>query len=249
MGGQACVFYGAAQVSKDIDFLILAEEENFRNLQNALDELQAKRIAIPPFLPEALDRGHAVHFRCQAPLVAGLRIDVMTRLRAMKDFETLWQRRTVFADDEGMEYHLLSVPDLVEAKKTQRSKDWPVIEALVAIHYTENHSSPTDDWIRFWLLETRSPESLAEICARFPKEASGLIEIRPLLSVAINGDLLRLRVELQTEVLREQDKDRLYWEPLKREMEEFRRGERTAALGANSEGDPISPPASGPKTE
>jgi hypothetical protein len=54
MGGQACVFYGAAQVSKDIDFLILAEEENFRKLQNALDELQAKRIAIPPFLPEAL---------------------------------------------------------------------------------------------------------------------------------------------------------------------------------------------------
>jgi hypothetical protein len=167
-----------------------------------------------------LDRGHAVHFRCQAPLVAGLRIDVMTRLRAMKDFETLWQRRTVFEDDEGMEYHLLSVPDLVEAKKTQRSKDWPVIEALVAIHYAENHSSPTDDWIRFWLLETRSPESLAEICARFPKEASGLIAIRPLLSVAINGDLPRLRVELQAEVLREQDKDRLYWEPLKREMEE-----------------------------
>jgi hypothetical protein len=29
MGGQACVFYGAAQVSKDIDFLILAKEENF----------------------------------------------------------------------------------------------------------------------------------------------------------------------------------------------------------------------------
>lgn len=29
MGGQACVFYGAAQFSKDIDFLILAEEKNF----------------------------------------------------------------------------------------------------------------------------------------------------------------------------------------------------------------------------
>jgi hypothetical protein len=29
MGGQACVFYGAARVSKDIDFLILAKEENF----------------------------------------------------------------------------------------------------------------------------------------------------------------------------------------------------------------------------
>ena len=29
MGGQACVFYGAAQFSKDIDFSIPAQEENF----------------------------------------------------------------------------------------------------------------------------------------------------------------------------------------------------------------------------
>jgi hypothetical protein len=29
MGGQACVFYGAAQFSKDVDILILAKEENF----------------------------------------------------------------------------------------------------------------------------------------------------------------------------------------------------------------------------
>ncbi len=29
MGGQACVFYGAAQISKDVDFLLLADGENF----------------------------------------------------------------------------------------------------------------------------------------------------------------------------------------------------------------------------
>ena len=63
MGGQACVFYGAAQVSKDIDFLVLAEPENFTRLQAALAELQADRIAVPPFDPAALARGHAVHFR------------------------------------------------------------------------------------------------------------------------------------------------------------------------------------------
>ena len=40
MGGQACVFYGAAQFSKDIDFLILAEEENFEGLHAALGELR-----------------------------------------------------------------------------------------------------------------------------------------------------------------------------------------------------------------
>lgn len=129
MGGQACVFYGAAQVSKDIDFLILAERENFERLLASLDFLQARRIAIPPFDTVALAKGHAVHFRCQAPVVEGLRIDIMTKLRDLDDFETLWQRRTVFSDPSGTEFHLLSVPDLVSAKKTQRSKDWPVIEA------------------------------------------------------------------------------------------------------------------------
>jgi hypothetical protein len=36
MGGQACVFYGAAQFSKDVDFLILAKEENFKDLHATL---------------------------------------------------------------------------------------------------------------------------------------------------------------------------------------------------------------------
>lgn len=83
MGGQACVFYGAAQVSKDIDFLVLAEPENFARLQGALAEVQADRVAVPPFDSATLARGHAVHFRCRAPGTEGLRVDVMTRLRSM----------------------------------------------------------------------------------------------------------------------------------------------------------------------
>ncbi len=30
MGGQACVFYGAAQVSKDVDLLLLADDGKLR---------------------------------------------------------------------------------------------------------------------------------------------------------------------------------------------------------------------------
>ena len=45
-----------------------------------------------PFDPAALDRGHAVHFRCRVPAAEGLRVDVMTRLRAMPEFEVLWER-------------------------------------------------------------------------------------------------------------------------------------------------------------
>ena len=46
MGGQACVLYGAVQFSKDIDFLVLADAENFGRLHAALAELEAARIAV-----------------------------------------------------------------------------------------------------------------------------------------------------------------------------------------------------------
>ena len=226
MGGQACVFYGAAQVSKDVDFLILADEANFKRLHLALDELQARRIAVPRFDPRVLARGHAVHFRCAAGAAAGLRINVMTKLRDLPEFDELWDRRTVIGDAEGHEFHLLSVPDLVKKKKTQRAKDWPVIEALVSIHYRENAENPMPDWLTFWLGEARSPELLVEIVARFPSEAAQFRPTRPLLAHALAGDLPALRTALDAEVRAEQDKDRAYWEPLKREMEEFRRAER-----------------------
>ena len=95
MGGQACVFYGAAQFSKDVDLALLASEENFSRLLAALGELNAKRIAVPRFDPALLARGHAVHFRCQGGEADRLRVDVMTRLRDLPEFAVLWAQ----ADD------------------------------------------------------------------------------------------------------------------------------------------------------
>src|SRR5262245_11404944 len=67
MGGQACVFYGGAEFSRDCDIAILCEPQNLARLQESLDELRAGTIAVPPFEPEYLLRGHAVHFRCHVP--------------------------------------------------------------------------------------------------------------------------------------------------------------------------------------
>lgn len=49
MGGQACVLYGAAEFSRDIDLAILASETNLNALQGALEELEVTTIAIPDF--------------------------------------------------------------------------------------------------------------------------------------------------------------------------------------------------------
>jgi len=48
MGGQACVFYGAAEFSRDTDFAIVADAANLARLRKALAELQAAPIAVPP---------------------------------------------------------------------------------------------------------------------------------------------------------------------------------------------------------
>ncbi len=45
MGGQACVLYGTAQFSKDIDFVLLANDYNRQHLELALSELQVERMA------------------------------------------------------------------------------------------------------------------------------------------------------------------------------------------------------------
>jgi hypothetical protein len=54
MGGQACVFCGAAQVGKDIDLVLPAQDENYSRLLAALDQLNAKRITVPRFHPALL---------------------------------------------------------------------------------------------------------------------------------------------------------------------------------------------------
>ena len=48
---------------------------------------------------------------------------------------------------------------------------------------------------------------------------------RPLLTHVIAGDIAALQPALDAEIRAEQDKDRAYWEPLKRELESIRMAE------------------------
>ena len=226
MGGQACVFYGAAQISKDVDFVLPEDEENFARMLRAFTELQAERIAVPPFDPATLARGHAVHFRCQLPAAQGVRVDVLTRLRDLATFEILWERRNVFGEPSGETFDLLSVPDLVRAKMTQRDKDWPVIRLLMEIHYSEHRAEPTPFRVEFWLRELRSPKLLIEVAAANREWAEGLKAERPLLAHALSGDEDALAEALFVEERTLRQRDREYWAPLKAEIEGFRRAER-----------------------
>jgi len=229
MGGQACVFYGAAQFSKDVDFLLLASEQNFSRLLAALSELKATRIAVPRFDPALLARGHAVHFRCHEGAAAGLRVDIMTQLRDLPGFEELWEKRTTINDENGETFDLMAIEHLVQAKKTQRDKDWPMIDALVEGHYHVFAEAPTPERTIFWLNESRTPERLISLCTRFPQQAIAQLAKRPLLALAQSGESDQLREALDIEMRAEQAKDRAYWAPLKVQLQAFRHDERRGA--------------------
>ena len=87
MGGQACILYGAAEFSRDIDLAVLADERTLSRLQAALSELNAAPVFVPPLSASALLRGHRCHFRCARAGVEGLRVDVMSVLQGCESFE------------------------------------------------------------------------------------------------------------------------------------------------------------------
>jgi hypothetical protein len=222
MGGQACVFYGAAEFSRDTDFVIFADAANLAHLRKALVELQAELIAVPSFALSFLRRGHAIHFRCQHPEALRMRVDVMAKMRGVDSFAQLWRRRTVIQLPDGTRCNLLSLPDLVQAKKTQRDKDWPMIRRLVEAHYFQNCANSNPAQIRFWLLELRTPEILLELARRHPATCRRLIPVRPLLVHAASGQPAALEQALATEEIAERAQDRQYWLPLKAELEKLR---------------------------
>lgn len=223
MGGQACVFYGAAEFSRDADIVLLADAENIRRLRAALEELEATQVFVPSLDEAALQRGHGVHFRCGIPAADRVRLDVMAKLRGVAPFAELWERRTVLADEAGNEYDLLSLQDLVRAKKTQREKDWPMIARLLEANYVENKERPTPEQVRFWLREMRTPDYLMEVARKYREATSQAQKERPLLRSALDEDLQGLEDALAAEQKAEREQDRAYWQPLKQELEKLRR--------------------------
>ncbi len=226
MGGQACVLYGGAQFSRDVDIALLAHPDNLSNLQTALNELEAEVIAVPPFALDYLVRGQAVHFRCYHPEANSLRLDVMSTMRGLDAFPLLWHRRMTLTLEDGFSLEMLSLPDLVCAKKTQRDKDWPMIRLLVEAHYSSHRENPSPEQIRFWFREGRTVPLLVNLATLYPDLHLEAARQRPLLALATAGQETALEAALIEEETTERKADRLYWLPLKQELERLRHGAR-----------------------
>ncbi len=225
MGGQACVLYGGAEFSRDTDIAILPRKENLEALQKALAALKANPIAVPPCTMENLQKGHAAHFRCNDDRAAGIRLDVMSTMRGVEPFERLWERRTTVELESGLTVDLLSLPDLVKAKKTQHDKDWPMIRRLIEADFESCAGSPSQNQVDFWLLEARSPELLQKLCRDYPQRCSDLAAKRAILRTVRDGTDEHVQEALRSEEESQRKADREYWQPLQRELERMRHGE------------------------
>jgi len=234
MGGQACIFYGAAEFSRDTDLAILADSDNLGRLTGALRDLEAEAIAVPPFEKKYLDRGHSIHFSCRRADVKRMRLDVMSKMRGVAAFPSLWDRRTT-ASIPGMgDLDIMSLPDLVAAKKTQRDKDWPMVRRLVEANYFAFRDEPTPERVRFWLLELRTPELLMEAAGAHATEAEEHGKVRGAVQASISGRSDEVRNELAAEEARERELDRNYWAPLRAELERLRHAIRKGQSGADA---------------
>jgi len=223
MGGPATILYGGAEFSRDIDFAISISDANLAALRHALTDLEAERIFVPDLDAELLARGHACHFRCGASNVENFRIDVMHRMRGCADFDALWARRTRF-DLPGLGIvDALSLPDLVQSKKTQRDKDWPMIRRLIEADYLKNRDSADEQSIRWWFAECRTPEFLLELIKQHPRLAESASE-RPWLTSGLSEDQVAENLLVEEGKIRQVD--RAYWRPLREQLKQLRRDER-----------------------
>jgi hypothetical protein len=222
IGGQACILYGAAEFSRDIDLAIMVSPENLEELRKTLEELDAERVFYPVLSEEVLLRGHACHFRCQRKDVKGLRIDVIGAMRGVDSFQELWKRRQEIELPGIGKVRVIGLADLVKTKKTQRDKDWPMIRRLIEADIYNAPDDPPEDKIYFWLAECRTPELLVFLASKYPKIASTISTNRPLLYSVIQGNLEEVRTLLRDEEEREREADRCYWKPLRKELEKWR---------------------------
>jgi hypothetical protein len=233
MGGQACILYGGAEFSRDVDFAVALSAANLHRLRKALSDLRAEPVFFPPLSAAVLRRGHACHFRCGAAGVKGLRIDVMSRMRGAAPFSSLWRRRTEVRIPGVGPVPIVSLPDLVRIKKTQRDKDWIMIRRMLEADFAAHECAVDASRLAFWFSECRTPALLMLLAKAHPIE-SGESLSRPAVLAAVLGNTRAIEKALRKEEARERDLDRRYWAPLRRELEAWRLGRRATGRSPGS---------------
>lgn len=212
ISGQASILYGAAAFSEDVDVWIRPTLANARRLLRALASERARVYKLTPRLTLRNMRfGHGFHFTVPRGDET-LYLDVMAVPPRVAPFAQAVRRATVMEGPHGR-FPVVSIPDLVELKKTQRFFDYDVISNLAA---RVGRDPSSDGRLLAWA---------ARNSFRAEDRAAFLRRLGRRATVAV------CRAKIVAEVARLQTRDAAYWRRIVQDLRRLRRGGRLLLAG------------------
>ena len=94
-----------------------------------------------------------------------------------------------------------------------------MIRRLVEADYFQHREQPNAQQIQFWLRELRTSALLIEVARSSAQQVRRAVAKRPLLAEAISGNASELEHALRDEETSERERDKHYWLPLRKELE------------------------------
>jgi hypothetical protein len=169
ISGQATILYGAATFSEDVDLWIDPESENLERTKRALRASEASYYKLtPPLNSHFAERHHCFHFT--VPDDNGsilLYLDVMACPPRVGSFEEARHRCSVFETEWGA-LNTVSIVDLVELKKTQRARDYPIISRLALAFLEQRGATATIEHHRWAIDNVFSTAEFARLVREYP---------------------------------------------------------------------------------
>jgi hypothetical protein len=102
-----------------------------------------------------------------------------------------------------------------------------MLRRLLEADYHQHRANPGEPRLGFWLRELRTPELLMELGQNHSQLCRQLTPDRPLLDAVLAGNFPAVTRGLADEEHREREADRIYWQPLKQELERLRHAARS----------------------
>ncbi len=219
------VAYGASQFTRDADFWVNPTAKNLNALQTALRELKARPRFLPPMELAYLQKGHGVHFRFRHEGRDFL-IDLLGKPPRVFSSFGVAAREAARVSWHGLSVPILDIPRLVDTKKTNRDRDYPVIEKLADLVFENARSSPRlRKQVLPWLLSAlRNPKHLRFVIERWGGMQEAGKSERKAVALALQNagdEVIQRALDEEKETLKKANLS--YWKPFLEELRKLRK--------------------------
>ncbi|MBI5360497.1 MAG: hypothetical protein HZA48_07935 [Planctomycetes bacterium] len=228
LGGQAVIAYGASQFTRDADFWINPTRANIKRFEKVLRELKASQRFLPPLKLSYLRKGHGIHFRFNY-YEKDFYVDIMGKPPRVTGFSPA-QKDAIHVKWHGLDVPVLDLPRLINTKKTDREKDYLIIQSLTDAVFEQAQKSQTmrKSVIRWLVKELRDPRHLQAIAETWKNGKEELLKSGRKASVLSvkNASVPAIQEELDFEKEKLKKENREYWKPFIDELRDLRRKQR-----------------------